>query len=157
MLVPRTNLVPSLQDLYDYLNSVGEFRSSTVTVGSAVALTTNVVANMTSLVLTAGEWDCNAQTNFNATGATITSVSMGPSPTSAVIATQAANGIIGADALVVSPLGTTTSTGVYTLGNIDVRIVVPANTTATIYATAVATFSAGTVSVYGTLRARRVG
>ncbi len=156
MQVTRNHLNPSLFALYDYLDSIGEFRSSTVPVGSAVALSTTVVSNMTSLLLTAGDWDCNVQTNFNATSATITSVSMGPSPTSATIATQAANGIIGTDALVVSPLGTTTTTGNYTLGNIDVRIVVPAGTTATIYATAVATFSAGTVSVFGTIRARRV-
>lgn len=135
---------------------LGEFVTSSIPAGSAVALTTGVTANMTSIVLTPGDWDCNVQTNFNITGGTVTDVRMGPSPTSATIATQPVNGVVGTDALVVSPLGLSGATGVYTLGNIDVRISIPSGSSVTIYATAQSIFSVGTVSVYGTIRARRV-
>jgi len=156
MLVPRQHLEPALKYLYDYLDAIGQFTTATVPVGSAVSLTTATTANLTSIVLTEGEWDCNCQVNFNATSASISVVRMGPSPTSATLAVQTASGVVGTDALVVSPLGTTTTTGVYTLGNIDVRIVIPTGSTATIYATAQATFSAGTVTAFGTIRARRI-
>lgn len=135
--------------------NLGEFVTSSVPVGSQVALSNGVTANMTSIVLTAGDWDLNVQTNFNAAAATFTDVRMGPSPTSASLATQTANGVVGTDALVISPLSVTTATGVYTLGNVDIRI--STASTVTIYATAqVNGLSAGTVSVYGTIRARRV-
>lgn len=133
---------------------VGEFVTATVPAGSAVSLTTAVVSNMTSISLTAGDWDVNVQTNFNITGGTVTDVRMGPSPTSAVIATQPAQGVVGTDALVISPLGLAGATGVYTLGNVDVRV--STASTVTIFATALSTFSAGTVSVFGTIRARRI-
>lgn len=133
---------------------LGEFITSTVPVGSQVSLTTATTANMTSISLTAGDWDCNVQMNFNVAGGTVADIRMGPSPTSATIATQPANGVVGTDSLVISPLGLAGATGVYTLGNIDVRI--STASTVTIYATALANFSAGTVAVYGTIRARRV-
>ena len=133
---------------------VGEFVTSTVPVGSAVSLTTATVSNMTSISLTAGDWDLNIQTNFNITGGTVVDVRMGASPTSAVIATQAANGVVGTDALVISPLGLAGATGVYTLGSVDCRI--STSSTVTIFATALSNFSVGTVSVFGTIRARRV-
>lgn len=136
------------------LGTLGEFVSATVPVGSAVSLTTATTANMTSIVLTAGDWDLNVQVNFNVTGGTVTDVRMGPSPTSATLATQPAQGVVGTDALVISPLGLAGATGVYTLGNIDVRV--STASTVTIYATAQANFTVGTVSVYGTIRARRV-
>ena len=136
------------------VGQLGEFITATVPVGSAVSLTTAVTANMTSITLTPGDWDCNCQINFNITGGTVTDVRMGPSPASATIATQPANGVVGTDALVISPLGLVGATGVYTLGNIDVRI--STSSTVTIYATALANFSVGTTSVYGTIRARRV-
>lgn len=133
---------------------LGEFITATVPVGSAVSLTTATTANMTSITLTPGDWDINCQVNFNITGGTVTDVRMGPSPTSATIATQPAQGVVGTDALVVSPLGLAGATGVYTLGNIDVRV--STASTVTIFATTLANFSVGTVSVYGTIRARRV-
>jgi hypothetical protein len=136
------------------VGQVGEFITSTVPAGSAVSLTTATTANMTSISLTAGDWDVNVQTNFNVAGGTVVDVRMGPSPTSASLATQPANGVVGTDALVISPLGLAGATGVYTLGNIDVRV--STASTVTIFATAQANFSVGTVSVYGTIRARRV-
>lgn len=134
--------------------NLGEFITSSIPVGSAVSLTTATTANMTSIVLTAGDWDLNVQANFNITGGTVADVRMGPSPTSATLATQTAQGVVGTDALVLSPLGLAGATGVYTLGNIDVRV--STASTVTIYATTQANFSVGTVTVYGTIRARRV-
>lgn len=40
--------------------NVGEYISSSIATGSAVALTTATPANVTSVSLTAGDWDCRA-------------------------------------------------------------------------------------------------
>ena len=53
--------------------NIGELISSTVVTGSAVALTTNIAANMTSIPLTAGEWDISCNVIFLDTGTTLTS------------------------------------------------------------------------------------
>lgn len=49
--------------------NVGEYVSSSVVFGSAVSLTTSTAANITSISLTAGDWDISALGYFNA-GAT---------------------------------------------------------------------------------------
>lgn len=51
---------------------VGEYISATVLVGAAVSLTTNVVANITSISLTAGDWDVSGSVGFAPAGGTTT-------------------------------------------------------------------------------------
>jgi hypothetical protein len=48
--------------------SVGEYVSSTVLVGSAVTLPNSTVENVTSVSLTAGDWDCSGNTWFATNG-----------------------------------------------------------------------------------------
>lgn len=52
--------------------NLGEFISSSVVIGSAVALTTNVPVNITSISLTAGDWEVQGDIYF--TGAATTTV-----------------------------------------------------------------------------------
>lgn len=50
--------------------NVGEYVSSSVVFGSAISLTTSTAANITSISLTAGDWDISALGYFNAAGTT---------------------------------------------------------------------------------------
>lgn len=50
---------------------VGEYVSSTVASGSAVALGTGVAANITSISLTAGDWDVDVNAQFTGSASTV--------------------------------------------------------------------------------------
>lgn len=50
--------------------SVGQVISSDIALGSAVALTNNALVNITSITLTAGDWDVYGNTFYNANAAT---------------------------------------------------------------------------------------
>jgi hypothetical protein len=133
---------------------VGEIVTSTVASGSAVSLTTVTPANVTSISLTAGDWDVNGIVDFNLGAATSNLMQCGPSLVSATLPTQAGGSGLGPDALAQDQSSLTLDTGLQTEGGNDVRLSISATTT--VYLVASATFSAGTVSAYGTLRARRV-
>lgn len=65
---------------------VGEYISSTVTSGSAISLTSTVVANITSISLTAGDWDIRACSAFTGGATTTVNYTMGSiSTTSATL------------------------------------------------------------------------
>ncbi len=53
---------------------IGEEKVSTILIGSAVSLTTATAANITSITLTAGDWDLSAGIVFTASGATATNI-----------------------------------------------------------------------------------
>lgn len=133
---------------------VGEFVTATVAVGSAVSLTTATTANVTSISLTAGDWDVTGQIDFNLSGTTGTLFQGGTSLTSATLPTQPGGSGLGTDSLFVMPIPVTTLTAVMTCDCNAVRVSLAATTT--VYLTAQATFSVGTVSAFGTIRARRV-
>jgi hypothetical protein len=123
--------------------SVGEYVTSAVPVGP-VALTTAVQTNITTISLTAGDWDVYGTfVAVPAGGAVITTAVVGTSSTSATVG----------------------STGTYTQ-IADTNLGVPGipapmlrfslASTTTIYLVGYATFAAGTVGGYGVLYARRV-
>lgn len=126
--------------------AVGEYISSTVLVGSAVSLTSPTAANVTSIVLTAGDWDVFGVVQFGpAAGTTVTYIAGSSSTTSAVHDSQKgfllggiAAGIVG---ILANPIAT-------------VRYSVASNTT--VYLVAQSSFSGGTNSAYGFIGARRV-
>ncbi len=64
---------------------VGEFISSNVAAGSAVALTNGTPANVTSISLTAGDWDVWGSVCYTAAGATMQSASASLSTASASV------------------------------------------------------------------------
>ena len=78
--------------------NVGEFVTATVAVGAAVALTTATTANVTSISLTAGDWDVSGQVNFTPGATTsITVLQCGVSLTTATLAGQAGGAGLGTD------------------------------------------------------------
>lgn len=125
---------------------VGEYVTSTIPSGSAVVLTSGAAANVTSITLTAGDWDVTGQCDFALTGASTTLMASGSSPTSATFDVQ--------DSFTQYPIPTTTLTGEYDQVMPTRRVSISATTT--LYLVAKATFSAGTASASGTIRARRV-
>jgi hypothetical protein len=133
---------------------VGEFVTATVAIGAAVGLTTATPANVASISLTAGDWDVSAVADFNLTGATATLIQSGPSLVSVTLPTQPGGSGLGTDALAQLQLALVTVSGVLDLDSNPVRLSIAATTT--VYLVASATFSVGSISAFGTLRARRV-
>jgi len=128
---------------------IGEYVESTVALGAAVSLTTGVTANVTSISLTAGDWDVSGVVIMNAGGTTnVTRVSAGTSSTSGT-------------ADVTKGYYSHIHSG-YVPGSGQFRAM-PLNTsrfslsgTTTIYLVALANFTVSTCTAYGTISARRV-
>lgn len=123
--------------------SVGEHITAT---GSAVSLTNNVLANITSISLSAGDWEVMGSTAYNPAGTTtMAALTLGISATSA---TLPASGFS-------SQIQTTFTTGT------NQGMVAPSqrfllSTTTTIFLVTIAGFGVSTMTTTGTLRARRV-
>ncbi|NTG00122.1 hypothetical protein G6L30_08310 [Agrobacterium rhizogenes] len=131
--------------------NIGEYVQSEVVVGGAVSLTTNTPANVTSISLTAGDWDVRGVVAWT-TGAstTISSISTAINTTSASMpASLLPNG--GAYSLINANFNT---------GNGDVLPVgtrrLSLSSTTTVYLIAQASFGASTMSAYGGIYARRM-
>lgn len=128
--------------------SVGEFISSTVLVGSAVALTSGVSANITSISLTAGDWDVWGNIVTNPAGTTTQSNTIGAiSTTSATLPTPPNGGsgvtlplAIAAGIAIQLPVGYT-------------RVSVASTTS--VFLVISSSFSTSTNSAYGFIGARR--
>jgi len=129
--------------------SFGEFVSSQVLNSSAVSLTTNTFANVTSISLTAGDWDVSGILYFAGTSTTtVTQLIAGSSSSSASLGSQGAywlQGFNGALTLSAQDLGQALPVYRYSLSS-----------TTTIYLFAYATFGVSTVKAYGLIQARRV-
>ena len=126
---------------------VGEYVSSTVASGSAVSLTTGTGANVTSISLTAGDWDVSGVTLFQ-TNASAT-------PTLLVGSANTTSATLGAD----ETRNQQTSSGFPSNAQQGLpipvqRISITANTT--VYLVAYSAFTAGSVTAFGKIQARRV-
>lgn len=127
--------------------NVGELISSTVVVGSAVSLTTATPANVTSVSLTAGDWDCYGLLVRHL--AATTSITL---LKSSINTTSATDGTLG-----------TTMAQFATAANVNANdhseIVGPVReslaSTTTVFLVADDTFTVSTNAGYGTLRCRR--
>jgi hypothetical protein len=125
---------------------IGEYVQSLVPVGSVVSLSTGTAANVTSISLTAGDWDVSGTVSLSYGSATVTQASAGTTATSATIPTDGSEGYSGLKLTVLS--------GIDSITVARKRISVASTTT--IYLVASATFSAGTTGAFGTINARRV-
>lgn len=121
-----------------------EFTEASRGVGSPLALSTGSPAELTSISLAAGVWDVSGNVLFNYSGATVT---VADGDVNLSTATVSGNGDEGH-----AQLGTTI-TGISQAAPMTERLNLA--TTTTVYLNARATFSAGTVSAYGYLKARR--
>jgi lysophospholipase L1-like esterase len=126
--------------------NIGEYVFSNITSGSAVPLSNGTPANITSITLTAGDWDIEGSVSFSLAAATATSFKAGGSGLSANF---------GADNTWAStPINTTTLTDIFTQNIPRQRISIA--TSSTVFLVGQTNFSAGSISGYGLLRARRV-
>jgi hypothetical protein len=127
---------------------VGEYISSTVLVAGAVALASTTAANVTSISLTAGDWDVFGNVSFISQVATVAaSFACWISTTSATLP----------DIALVTAVSGYTHTGVadpFSAGVPTKRISI--NGTTTVYLSAEADFAAGTMKACGVIQARRV-
>jgi hypothetical protein len=128
---------------------IGEILESTVLVGSAVSLTTATETNITSLALTAGDWDAWALASYLPNGATtFTGLTAWIHNVSATFPTVPNGGAY------VSQVGGMSTGGSQHLP-VGMRRYSFASTT-TIYLTTYAGFGVNTLVAYGYLGARRV-
>jgi hypothetical protein len=130
---------------------VGEYVESRVVQGSAVALTTSTNANVTSISLTAGDWDVSGLIAFDGDSTTLVqNVIGGASTTSATL-----SGTLDYATLAFN------STGLALYTSQDPRIALPVlrfslSSTTTVYLVAASRFSVSTHTAYGQISARRV-
>lgn len=125
--------------------NVGEEIESLVASGSAVSLTTNTAANITSISLTAGDWDVEGTATFTETTSTVSARTAGIGVTSATLPTDGSEAYCGVQSTLTSELNS------ITLSRKRISLAAPA----TIYLVAKASFSAGTVASFGVISARR--
>lgn len=135
---------------------VGEFVTATVIAGSAVALTTATGANITSISLTAGDWDVSAVADFTPAATTsITQLQAGLGTVTGTLLTQPGGSGVGTDPFASwTQPATVPGAGPLTLELPPVRVLL--NATTTIFFVAKCAFTVSTLAAYGTIRARRI-
>jgi len=126
---------------------IGEFSGSIVLVGSAVPITSGVIADITSISLTGGDWDVWGSVYTNPAVTTTISYLAGWINTVSVTAPTTPNGALfagptvsDAGVAIISPCGST-------------RLLLYAPTT--VYLSISTSFAVSTLSAYGYLAARR--
>jgi hypothetical protein len=124
---------------------VGEYVSSTVASGSAVSLTTTTVTTITSISLTSGDWQLSGLVAYSPSSATGSAYTGGISTSSSSITN---NFCYFLDQFP----GTTIQANGFPLNSIRLSL----SSTTTVFLLAQANFTAGTVSAYGFIGARRV-
>lgn len=127
---------------------VGEYISSTVLIGSAVALSSGVAANITSISLTAGDWDVSGSVWTSPAGGTTSTLTIGGISTTS--ATQPTFGTPGGSSYINISTGAGAGLG---LGIAPTRISIASTTT--VYLVTTITFAVSTMSAYGGIAARR--
>ena len=131
--------------------SVGEYISGQVLGGSAVSLTSGIAADITSISLTAGDWDCSGSGVFAPNAATtVTHELVWISTSSATAPTPPHNG---GQAGIVLEAGSITGLAIrQTIGLFRVNI----SSTTTVYLSARSAFSVSTNSAHGFIGCRRI-
>lgn len=125
---------------------VGEIRWSNMFAADAVPMTTATARNITSISLTAGDWDVDGVVTVDYTSATVTALSGAVSDTSAATGSTAH--------AVYSGVSRTTSSFTNSVSIPRVRLSLSA--TATVYLVGRTVFSAGSADGYGHIYARRI-
>ena len=126
---------------------LGEFASTTLAVGSAVSLTSGTAKTVTSISLSAGDWDVTGVVDFHPGSTTTTTYFQGGISTNN-------NGLGSQDSYFSDPYAIATTSVDISEAVPVVRISITAVTT--VYLVAKAGFGTSTLSAYGTIRARRV-
>lgn len=128
--------------------SVGEYVSANLVAGSAIPLTTGTAFNITSISLTAGDWDVWGSLCFTPSGAGVVVWLGSISTTSATFPNQPNNGAyISVPAVPSTSIAPTLPTGMTRLN---------LSSTTIVYLVAQSTFSVATQTAYGFIGARRI-
>ena len=132
--------------------AVGEYATSTVLLGSAVSLVSGVAKDITSISLTAGDWDCEGETAYNNGASTAVAAQYGwISTTSATLPTVPNSGAFA------GPTLSTPQTGTFGLGYISTgRFRVNVSATTPVYLSTYVSFTISTSTAYGFLGCRRM-
>jgi len=128
----------------------GDYIASAVVAGSAVSLTTNTAANITTVSLSQGDWECRGLVSRTLGGTTsVTVLSAGIGTTTATIPTQGTNAVTNTQtaANVMGATGQDSQVG-------PARFSLAATTT--VYLVAKDTFTVSTDAGYGELACRRI-
>jgi hypothetical protein len=125
--------------------SVGEYVTAT---GTTVSMTNATPVNITSVSLTAGDWDVSGGIQWNPAGTTTVAILRGSTSN-----TSAANGTFDASTLLAPAGGFVT--GQVEMSGVPVTRYSLASTT-TIYLVGTPTFGVSTMTASGVIRARRV-
>jgi len=129
---------------------IGEFLSSNVPSGSAVALTTATAADVTTLSLTAGDWDVSGNVALNPAATTSVTQYLAWITTSSATVPTSPNA--GAEINSNFSAFVPNATEIMPVGTIRISVGV----TTTVYLSVRSTFTVSTMGAYGYLRARRV-
>lgn len=129
--------------------NVGEYISSTVLVGSAVALTNNTATNVTSVSLTAGDWMCEGNVSTNPAATTTTSFIVAWISTNSAATPTVPNGGSYTQLYVPTPAGLPLS---FLAGTIRISV----STTTTVFLGTYDSFAVSTMSAYGFIGCRRM-
>lgn len=132
--------------------NVGEFISSTVLSGSAVNLTSSIPADVTTISLTAGDWDVSGSVVFLPANTTnVNQFSGWVSTTSATHPTAPAGGAL-YEASSLAVIGDGSGTSEFPTGTMRISL----SGTTTVYLTSRSIFTVSTNKAFGIIRARRV-
>jgi hypothetical protein len=137
------------------VGNVGEYVESVIPAGAAITLTTVTNANLTSISLTAGDWDVDCGSSFVGSGTTtILGYTTSLSTTSLTLDQTVGRSVTTGQA------GQAPTTGNGYPGNTITQSLGPRRfslgSTTTIYAVVQASFATSTLTAYGILRARRI-
>lgn len=130
--------------------TIGEFVSSTVLVGSAVGITSNTATDITTISLTAGDWDVWGAVAFSVATGTIPTTLAGWINTISATFPTLPNG--GGEINFRATFATGAYQAQFPVGQMRISIA----TTTTVYLSTVTIFTVSTMSGYGFLGARRV-
>lgn len=136
--------------------NVGEYKTTTVAVAATIAgAATGVSKDITSVSLTAGDWVVTGSCNTVWTGLTATVANCGLGTTTNTLAGQAGGSGIGTDpnTIEIATFGTTLS-GTKVMNAPMTRVTIAATTT--IFLVANMTYSAGSFTQHGTIKAWRI-
>lgn len=134
----------------NYKRAAADFVSAAVLEGSAVALTTATPANITSISLTAGDWDVFGTVAFAPAASTTISILIGWISVTSATSPGAPN----EGAYYLGRLTFTTGAGqAMPVGQKRINL----TSTTTVYLSAQASFAVSTMGAYGFIGARRVG
>lgn len=130
--------------------NVGEYTESVIPSSLAVTLTTGVTRNITSISITAGDWDINAVVVFNGGAATTVNNIFG-----SVTLTSSTLDLTAGHAFTDYKNGATIYANNTVTGPIP-RVRQSVNTATTVYLVAHQTFGSSNATAFGTINARRV-